>query len=413
MWLRKKEKQMATANTYVTYAASRNARYYSTQSNLVDLVTRYKDAIASMTHQAQLNWKSKLSKALKEFRKNHPGLKSIGDRIKFRLCQAHQGKMCRILIDTTIQREPNLQWILNIITNFRAYQAQPIQVYVTGCGGLGSWDGQHTALALYLIAVEGLGETFEDVEVPVNVYDIASRGEIRQNFICNNSTTGKSAGKKPLDIIDKFQQMIYGVEVDGSQDTDWKAAHAKWKSISSAGMFITAEKFNDTERIGAISRLEEIEKASVKVVQQFAVYGKYIVGMQQRHLNAKELPIIIEFLNLCEKQDIEYTDKQIRDLAQHCIDLFDANFDAKGPYWDQCHRANINAYNKANKKDEDEDEDHESLLPAPRNNKTTPVGVAFLWHQLSNSWAPTQPKGFKFPKQPDSMMYIPDTRDLF
>jgi hypothetical protein len=205
--------------------------------------------------------------------------------------------------------------------------------------------------------------------------------------------------------------MIYGVEVDGSQDTDWKAAHAKWKSISSAGMFITADKFNDTERIGAISRLEEIEKASVKVVQQFVVYGKYIVGMQQRHLNAKELPVIIEFLNLCEKQDIEYTDKQIRDLAQHCIDLFDANFDAKGPYWDQCHRANINAYNKANKKDEDED--HESLLPAPRNNKTTPVGVAFLWHQLSNSWAPTQPKGFKFPKQPDSMMYIPDTRDLF
>jgi hypothetical protein len=305
MWLRKKEKQMATANTYVTYAASRNARYYSTQSNLVDLVTRYKDAIASMTHQAQLNWKSKLSKALKEFRKNHPGLKSIGDRIKFRLCRAHQGKLCRILIDTTIQREPNLQWILTIITNFRAYQAQPIQVYETGDGGLGSWDGQHTALALYLIAVVGLGEKFEDVEVPVNIYDIASRGEIRHNFISNNSTTGKSAGKKPLDIIDKFQQMIYGVEVDGSQDPDWVDTHAKWKYISSAGMFITADKFNDTKEIGAISRLQEIEKASVEVVRQFAVYGEYIVGIQQRHLNAKELPIIIEFLNLCQFQDIK------------------------------------------------------------------------------------------------------------
>ena len=402
---------MSTANTYVTYAESRNARYYSTQSNLVDLVTRYNDAIASMTHQAQLNWKSKLSKALKEFRKNHPGLKSIGDRTKFRLCQAHQGKLCRILVDTTIQREPNLQWILNIITNFRAYQAQPIQVYVTGCGRFGAWDGQHTSLALYLIAVEGLDEKFEDVEVPVNIYNIASRAEIRCNFISNNSTTGKSAGKKALYVIDKFQQMIYGVEVDGCQEPDWKAAHAKWKSISSAGMFITADKFNDTERIGAISRLEEIEKASVKVVQQFAVYGKYIVGMQQRSLNPKEVPVMIEFLNLCEKQYIKYTDKQIRDLEQHFIDLFDANFDAKGPYWDQCHRANINAYNKANKKDEDED--HESLLLAPRNNKTTPVGVAFLWHQLSNSWAPTQPKGFKFPKQPDSMMYIPDAKDLF
>ncbi len=42
-------------------------------------------------------------------------------------------------VDTTMQREPNLQWILTIIENFRAYQAQPVQVYATSDGGWGGW----------------------------------------------------------------------------------------------------------------------------------------------------------------------------------------------------------------------------------------------------------------------------------
>ena len=110
---------------------------------------------------------------------------------------------------------------------------------------------------------------------------------------------------------------------------------------------------------------------------------------------------------MCEQQDIRYTDTQIEDLAQHCIDLFDANFDAKGPFWDQCHQANMNAYNKANKGIP------KHLWPeAPRNNKNTPTGTAFFWHQLQKSWVPQQALGFKFPKQPFSV-YTPDTKDLF
>jgi hypothetical protein len=94
-------------------------------------------------------------------------------------------------------------------------------------------------------------------------------------------------------------------------------------------------------------------------------------------------------------------------LAQHCIDLFYANFDAKGPYWAQAHQATINAYNLAN-----------AGLPkhlwptAPKNNKNTSQGLAFFWHQMKNTWVPLQRKGFKFPKQPFST-YTPDAKDLF
>ena len=402
---------MATATQ--TYAAQRNARYTNSASNLVDLVQRLNDTIAAMPRQSQRNWQAKLAKALATFKKNNPGLKSINDP-KFRLCKSLMGKLTDIQIDTTMQREPNLQWILTIIENFRAYQAQPIQVYATS-NGYGAWDGQHTSLALYLIATQALGMRFEDVEVPINIYDIVSRGEIRGNFINNNTTVGKNAGKKPLDIIDIIQQMIYGVEVDGVTEQEWVDAHAKWQAIAAAGMFMTADKFNDTDQIGAISRLNEINDSSVAVVRQFAVYGKYIVDLQQRPINTKEIPIIMEFLNLCEQQDITYTDAEIEELAQHCIDLFDANFDAKGPFWDQAHQANLNAYNKTYGGDPKRGipATPKHLWPeAPRNSKNVPQGIAFFWHQLQKTWVPKQGKGFKFPKQPFSV-YTPDAKDLF
>jgi hypothetical protein len=396
---------MATATQ--SYAAIKNARYANSASNLVDLVQRYNDTVAALPRQAQRNHQAKLAKALAAFKKNNPGLKSIGDRTKFRLCKSINGKLKDIYIDTTMQREPMLHWIIDIIENFRAYQAQPIQVYALTTGGWGGWDGQHTSLALYLIATQALGERFEDVEVPINIYDIASRGEIRTNFIYNNTTTGKNAGKKSLDYIDLIMQMIYGVEVDGVTEPQWVDTHTKWKHVSAAGMFLTHEKFNDTDQVGAIGRLNELNDASVEVVRQFSVYGGYVVNYQQRPINTKEIPILIEFFNLCEQQDISYTDAEIEDLAQHCIDLFDANFDAKGPYWKKAHQATINAYNLAN-----------AALPkhlwptAPKNNKNTPQGLAFFWHQMKNTWVPLQRQGFKFPKQPFST-YTPDAKDLF
>ena len=395
---------MATATQ--SYAATKNARYQNSTSNLVDLVQRYNDTVAALPSLARRNHQAKLAKALATFKKNHPGLKSINDRSQVRLCKSIVGKLKDIVIDTTMQREPILDWIITIIENFRAYQAQPIQVYATG-NQWGGWDGQHTSIALYLISTQGLGMNFDDVEVPINVYDIASRGELRSNFINNNTTVGKNAGKKPLEIIDIFMQMIYGVEVDGVKEPEWVDAHTKWKHISNAGMFVTAEKFKDTEEIGAISRLNEIHDTSVEVVRQFSVYGKYVVGYQQRPIDTKEIPIIIKFLELCEQQDIKYTDAQLEDLAQHCIDLFHANFNAKGVFWQQVHQANMNAWTKHNKHKPKSD-----WTDQPRNNKNVPQGTAFFWHQLQKSWAPQQGAGFKFPKQPFSI-YQPDAKDLF
>lgn len=398
------------ASPTTAYADARNGRFKNSSSNLVDLVQRLNDTIKSLPPAAQRNWQAGLKKALSAFRKNNPGVKNF-DRRVFPLCQAIDRPLHKIVIDTTMQREPDLKWILHIIANFRAYQAQPIQVYDAGDGQYGGWDGQHTALALYLIAVDGLGLEFGEVMVPVNEYALNTRGQLRGTFISNNSTTGKMAGKKPLDLIDIVMQMIYGVECDGVTEDEWVAMHAKWEYLRDAGMFLTADKFGDTDETGAIGRLNELYDASVDVVRKFAVYGRYVIENQatarnKRPINAKEIPIIIEFLNMCELDDIDLSDSDIESMAQHCIDLFDANFDAKGPYWEQVYVAVVNAWTKYNKT---------NGIPKaawgdqPKNSKNVPMGINFFWHQLNATWASTQ--GIKMPKRPN-YTYQPDTKDL-
>lgn len=401
---------MATANLIAvqsTYANTINARYSINTSNFVDLVNRLNDAINNMSPQAQRNWTNSLANAIKAFKKNHPGVKNFTDRKIFRLCQAIEIPLGDIVIDTTMQREPDINWIIKIITNFRAYQAQPIQVYKNSQGRWGGWDGQHTALALYLICVHAFGLDPKNVTVPCNVYDILNRGELRGNFINNNTTVGKNAGKKPLDLIDIVQQMIYGVLVDDVADPEWVDMAKKHRLIAAAGMFLTAEKFGDHEQPGAITRIEEIKDASVEVVRQFCIYGKFIVDSQQRPINTKELPIIIEFLNMCERDQIVYDDDVIQDMALHLITLFGANFDAKGPYWDQVHQANLNAYQAAHKGLP------KHLWPeAPKNLKNVPIGTTYFWHQLRKSWASSKEAGFMFPKSSFNV-FVPAAGDLW
>jgi hypothetical protein len=390
-----------------SHASIVNARYQNNQSHFVDLVTRLQNTIANLPPQAQRNWHSGLARAIKDFKKNHPGVLNFSNRAAFRLCQAVEIDITKIVIDTTMQRDPDLNWILKIISNFRAYQAMPIQVFKNPVNDWAAWDSQHTALALYLIAVHGLNLDPKTVTVPANIYDITNRGQIRSVFISNNTTVGKNAGKKPLDLIDIIMQMIYGVNVDGVTDPEWVDVANKQKHIAAAGMFMTAEKFGNHGLPGAISRVEEIKDASEEVVRQFCVYGKFIVDSQQRPINTKEIPIIIEFLNMCEREQIVYTDDEIRDLAEHLIHLFGADFDAKGPYWPQVYQANMNAYNAA----------HKGLPkhlwpPAPKNLKNVPTGTTFFWHQLRKSWAAQKGKKFKFPKN-SFTVFVPAASDLW
>lgn len=176
--------------------------------------------------------------------------------------------------------------------------------------------------------------------------------------------------------------------------------------------FFADDKFNNTDQTGAISRLKELRDTSEKVTKQFSIYCQYVIEQQAtevstRPIDAKELPLILEFLNRCESESIKLSDKQIRSLAQHLIDLFDADFTDKGPFWQQQYRAEVNSWVAFH---ESQNIPKHLWSKQPGNTKTTAPGYNFLWTQLSQTWAPKE--HIRMPKRPN-FAYTPSVKDLF
>ena len=90
-----------------------------------------------------------------------------------KLCKAIEVPVDKILIDETVQRPLNIKQIYQILTNFSECMVNPIHVYKDpikpGC--YISWDGQHTAIALYIICTRVFGQHASDVIVPVVIYN--------------------------------------------------------------------------------------------------------------------------------------------------------------------------------------------------------------------------------------------------
>ena len=268
-----------------SYASRVNAKYSNTASHFQDLKTRWNSTVSLYDPNVVNTINSTLKYRIAGWIKQHPNVKTFRD---MPLCRAQTARLSDILIDETMQRQLNISWVLEIIENWRAWQAMPIQVYTVGANaspelaylGKGhlyaSWDGQHTAMAFYIIAVFILGLKAEDVEIPVVIYDVNTKAEIRNNFIESNS----ESGKKLLDRIDIFQQMVYGVRVDGANYPEWLEVEKKQQYLEAADLFLTDDKFGDANQVGAISRVQDIvdRKTSPEVVRQFCVYAQTIVG---------------------------------------------------------------------------------------------------------------------------------------
>jgi hypothetical protein len=398
-----------------TYATRVNAKYSSTASHYQDLKTRWNSTVSLYNPNTVNTINSSLKRVVNEWIKAHPTVKRFED---MPICRAQRARLSDILIDETMQRQLNISWVLQIISNWRSWQAMPVQVYTVGASAspelayLGegklyaSWDGQHTAMSFYIIAVFMLGLDPKDVEIPVVIYDVNTKAEIRNNFIESNST----GGKKLLDKIDIFQQMVYGVRVDGANYPEWLEVEKKQQYLEAADLFLTDEKFGDATQVGAISRVQDIvdRKVSPEVVRQFCVYAKTIMGLTPRAINTKEAPIILGFLKMADSGDVQYSDQEIESLALLCHQLFDADFDAGGPFWAQLETAYLNWWAKFY---EDVDE---SMRPAqPRMNKDWTQGGTFFWHMLKKNWTDAAGFPMTMPRLNIQTPFTPSKKDLF
>jgi hypothetical protein len=402
-----------TTPTSRTHARAVNSKYQNGASIYLSLKDRWNEVLASMPLDQKNSVNTRLKLAIKAFEQKYPNVKSFNDP-NFRLCRSIQRRLGHILVDTTIQRQLKVDWVLDIIEDFVAYQAMPIQVYhvpkaqVPNIYGpddefFASWDGQHTAIAFWIIATMIFGQDPNTVEIPVVEYNMQNRLECRMTFIRNNGKEGKSL----LTPIDNVTQQIYAVRLDGVTDSDWMAVEQKQQYLEAVDLFLTDSKFFDDKEPGAIARPGDIAKEEVtpEVIRQFAVYANTVLSVYPRPINTKELPIILGFLRM--SGNMGYTDSEIESLAHLCISLFGAEFKEDGVFWDRVG----SAYTKWHARyHADMDE---SLRPGVKLNKDWPQGGTFFWHQLAKSWKNDYGHAMRLPRLNISTSFNPAKKDLF
>lgn len=389
----------------MSYASQQNCQYNHTGSKYVDLARRFNDTISGMVRIKQTGARSMIANACKQFQKRFPHIKKFSD---LDLAEAKKIKLSEIYIDITIQRLLNLPWVAEILTKFREAQADPIKLYEVVTGGdlaqefpvgtrlFASWDAQHTAIVFWIIAVMILKQDPDDVDVPCIIYKVKNRADIRMNFVNGNSDLGKLR----LDSIDLFRQMVLGVRLDGNTNDKWVEAELKQQHLEQADLFVTAEKYGDTNMPGAISRMAEIDKYTSDIIRKFCLYTTTIPT--PRPIDSQEIEIMCAWFNMAKEDGIDYTDDEVVDLGDHLHQLFGGNFHESSPFWAKVR----NAYENWHKK-------YYAALPQqhqPKHMKMSKnwnTGGTFLWHQLTKTWPG------RIPALNNTTPFIPAAKDLY
>jgi len=397
------------------HARDVNARYNNNAANILSPQQRFNQVLAGLPALEKHSATSKLSHAIREFERRYPNIKTFNDPA-FRICKAIPVPLSNTCIDTTIQRELDIDWVIRIVEHFTSYQAMPIQMYRVreedqpqgwspDVDLWAAWDGQHTLIAFWIIAVMIFKQDPATVTIPMVEYDMQSRLECRVTFMKGNS----KEGKKVMEPIDLAMQKIYACKLDGVQEPSWKVVEHKHDVLAAHDLFLTASKFHDHREPGAVARPGDVVKDdySVEVVRQFAVYADHVLNRTPRAVDTKELPIIMGFLKMAAQSNINYNDDEIRSLADLCMNLFDANFHEDGPFWAQVERAYRN-WHVAYHADMDE-----SLRPGIRLNKDWNQGGTFMWHQLKKAWKTTSGDAMPMPQLNIQTSFRPSNKDLW
>jgi hypothetical protein len=311
---------LATSN----YADQVNSRYNKSQSHYVNIQQRIKQSLQNKTFEKQI-----VQESVEEFQRRNPHIKTWND---ITLCKPGITTLDKIVIDTTLQRILDTMWASEIVDEFRQIAVAPISVYVDKemSDHYICWDGQHTSVALMIIAANALGMKPEDCEVPINVYPSDSKSEMREMFIGHNG-----GFKKSLEAFDFWEQMVFGVRTDGNtSNEEWNEVEQKQQWIESAKMFVTARKNGDTDMPGAISRLSEVmnRKYDAEVTYWFT---KYFVSLNRsnRAVQPKECWMLYDYLQLCiNDPNIKLTDTYVRSVAKALRTVGANDFDAEHFY---------------------------------------------------------------------------------
>jgi hypothetical protein len=309
------------SNKHNAVAKEVNAQFYKNESHYVTVKERLEESLKT-------NWdKERCKFAVSNFKSRHPDIVNWND---IDLCESRSAKLSDILIDTTLQRLLNVKHFTDILSNFDQIRVMPIQVYVSkdkpNC--FICWDGQHTVVTLYAVAVLALDLNPEDIEIPVVVYKSSLKSEMRSNFIKLNGDS-----KLPIDAIDEYQQTIFGVRTDNAKYPGWILNEKKQTYLEKADMFATNEKFDNADQPGALSNLSEFLDNSfdLDITEAFCKYFKAVCN-SKRPVGSKETWMLYMYFNLCKRQKIALTDEYIQEVADSLNVAFEGEFDSEKLY---------------------------------------------------------------------------------
>jgi hypothetical protein len=382
----------------MSYADTVNKQYKVTTSHFISLRERLSESVAAGTELM-------LDGMVAEFKRRHKSWKKYTD---LNLCRAIMVPMDKILIDTTMQRKVNFKHILNILQYFEETMVMAIQVYEDPekPGYYIAWDGQHTAIVLYILATKLFGQRIAELMVPVVIYSVKQKAEIRRNFILLNGDA-----KDPLEFIDLWKQMVCGVLLDGATDKAWRQAAEKQAHFERAGLFATDAKFNDKDEAGAFSLLADTimskSEKSLKPVDVTRMFADYWIalGKPERSVDAKEARILYEYFDACVRDNIAVDNDYLIAFTQFTRDYFESDFNARGPFWDKCKMAYENWYCASNPDGERDEKTNDIIVKGFT--KEWKCGGPFLLAQLKKSTK------LKVPKYDADSDFVPSKKDLW
>lgn len=371
-----------------TYADIVNSQFHKSKSHYVTLAERLNNAVDTD------EWKKALLDDAKEYFKSrlNKHIKKWSDVV---LCRSEMTLMSKIEIDVTLQRLFDIEHACNILDHFKNIMVMPICVYEdkTRPGKYICWDGQHTALVLYVIACEILGEDVDNVQIPIVIYPSTMKSEMRECFINLNGE-----GKKQLDNIDKVHQKIYGIRTDGSTNPEWVLIEEKQQALEQNGIFLTHTKFGDTDQPGAYTRLDEFldNYYELSITQQFAKLFNKVCG-SSRPVQPKESWMFYEYLRLCKVSKITVDDSYIVALAKS-LRIHNNDFNASKLY----DRAKLSYQEWFRQNKPNPDGTLWGITYSER-----PIGLTFLIAQIKKN----MPDGFAVPHYNGNWKPLPS--DLF
>jgi hypothetical protein len=289
-----------------SYAESVNEQFYKSKSQYVSLKTRLTDSLNTRYR------KQVVTASIEEFLNRNPQFSTWDD---FTFCRCEKTTLDKIVIDITLQRMLDIMHACRIMDKFQQIRVMPISVYEDPLapGKFVCWDGQHTAIVLLMIAHNTMSLDISKCEVPIVVYASNQKTEMRENFMELNGDA-----KLPLDLIDYFHQMVFGVRTDNSSNPLWRLVEEKQQALEQAGIFATHTKFGDTDMPGALSRLDELmdtKKYDLSITQQFCKYFSNICG-GNRPVQPKEVWMLYEYFRMCKAEGIAVNDAYIKGIVK-------------------------------------------------------------------------------------------------